>query len=54
MRARSNRIGGQPDVWSERGAGTEVEVTIPAPVTYGGHAGRRFRMFKCKVRDNSG
>ena len=48
MRERSKRIGGQLDVWSERGAGTEVELTIPASVAYGGHAGRRFRVFKSK------
>jgi signal transduction histidine kinase len=33
MRERSKRIGGKLDVWSERGAGTEVELTIPASTT---------------------
>jgi hypothetical protein len=36
MRERSKGIGGQLDVWSERGAGTEVELTIPESVAYGG------------------
>jgi ligand-binding sensor domain-containing protein/signal transduction histidine kinase len=49
MRERSKRIGGQLDVWSERGAGTEVELTIPASIAYGGHAGPRMRGFKSKA-----
>jgi len=44
MRERSKGIGGQLDVWSEREAGTEVELTIPASVAYGGHVGRRQHM----------
>ena len=35
MRERSVRAGGTLNVWSERNAGTEVEVTIPARVAYG-------------------
>jgi signal transduction histidine kinase len=53
MRERAKGIGGQLDVWSERGAGTEVELTIPASVAYGGHAGRRFRLFKRKAGTTS-
>jgi len=53
MRERSKGIGGQLDVWSERGAGTEVELTIPASVAYGGHVGRRFRLFKSKGETTS-
>jgi signal transduction histidine kinase len=53
MRERSKRIGGQLDVWSEREAGTEVELTIPASVAYGGHVGRRFRLFKRKGETTS-
>ncbi len=49
MRERSKGIGGQLDVRSERGAGTEVELTIPASVAYGRHASRRFRLFKSKT-----
>jgi signal transduction histidine kinase len=49
MRERSKGIGGQLEVWSERGAGTEVELTIPATVAYGSHVRRRFRVFKRKA-----
>ena len=41
MRERAQSIGGQLEVWSEQGAGTEVELTIPASIAYGAHAGRR-------------
>ena len=53
MHERSKGIGGQLDVWSERGAGTEVELTIPASVAYGRHPGRRFRLFKRKAETTS-
>ena len=49
MRERAKRIGGQLEVWSERGAGTEMELSVPASVAYGNHASRRFRLFKSKV-----
>ena len=49
MRERAKGIGGQLEVWSEQGAGTEVELTMPASVAYAGHAGRRFRLFKRKA-----
>jgi signal transduction histidine kinase/ligand-binding sensor domain-containing protein len=53
MRERSKGIGGQLDVWGERGAGTEVELTIPASVAYGSHRGGRFRVFKSKAEKAS-
>lgn len=34
IRERADRIGAHLDFWSEAGAGTEVEVTIPAAVAY--------------------
>jgi ligand-binding sensor domain-containing protein/signal transduction histidine kinase len=34
MRERAKQIGGKFDVWSEQGAGTEVELTVPASVVY--------------------
>lgn len=34
MRERSRQIGGHLDVWSELGAGTEVELTVPASAAY--------------------
>ncbi|MBC8164234.1 MAG: hypothetical protein H7Y20_00005 [Bryobacteraceae bacterium] len=35
MRERAQRLGAQLDFWSEAGAGTEVQLTIPAIVAYG-------------------
>jgi signal transduction histidine kinase len=35
MRERAKRFGGQLEIWSEHGAGTEVDLTIPASVAYG-------------------
>jgi len=52
MRERAKSIGGQLEVWSEQGAGTELELTIPASVAYGSQAGRRFRLFKGNVGKN--
>ena len=34
IRERAERIGGQLEFWSERGAGTEVQLSVPAPVAY--------------------
>ncbi len=34
MRERAKRIGGELELWSEPGAGTEVELKIPGPVAY--------------------
>ena len=34
VRERAERIGSQVDFWSESGAGTEVELTVPAAVAY--------------------
>jgi signal transduction histidine kinase len=34
MRERAETLGGKMEVWSESGAGTEVELTIPAAVAY--------------------
>jgi signal transduction histidine kinase/ligand-binding sensor domain-containing protein len=44
MRERAKAIGGKLEVWSEHGAGTEVELTIPASIAYGTRPGRRFRL----------
>jgi len=52
MRERAKRIGGQLEVWSEHGAGTEVELTVPASLAYGRHARRRRRLFTRKVGTN--
>jgi signal transduction histidine kinase/ligand-binding sensor domain-containing protein len=34
MRERAERLGGELEVWSEPGAGTEVELRIPASIVY--------------------
>ncbi len=36
MRERAKNFGGEMEVWSEGGAGTEVELTIPGSIAYGG------------------
>ncbi len=51
MRERAQRIGSRLDFWSEAGAGTEVELTVPAAVAYQKQRnGRRFRLFR-KARE---
>jgi signal transduction histidine kinase len=40
MRERAKRIGGKLDVWTETGAGTEIELSIPGSIAYGTSAGR--------------
>lgn len=34
MRERTQKIGGQLKIWSQGGAGTEIELTIPAAIAY--------------------
>ena len=34
MRERSQKIGAELQIWSQQGAGTEVELSIPAKVAY--------------------
>jgi nitrate/nitrite-specific signal transduction histidine kinase len=41
MRERAEQVGGHLSVWSERKAGTEVELIIPATVAYGSMSGRQ-------------
>ena len=52
VRERAKRIGAQLKVWSESGAGTEVELTVPASVAYAGaHVRRRrFGLFPIRPR----
>jgi signal transduction histidine kinase len=35
MRERAERLGGELEVWSEPGAGTEIELRVPASIAYG-------------------
>ena len=41
MRERAKTFGGNLEVWSEHGAGTEIKLRIPAPVAYGRSKARR-------------
>jgi signal transduction histidine kinase len=50
IRERAKHIGARLDFWSEAGAGTEVELTVPASVAYGtSRNGPGFRLFRKKV-----
>jgi signal transduction histidine kinase len=40
MRERAEQIGAQLDIWSEAGAGTEIDLRIPGSVAYGTSSGR--------------
>lgn len=47
IRERSQKIGAKLDFWSEVGAGTEVQLVVPASVAYEKHTGEpRFRLFR--------
>jgi signal transduction histidine kinase len=54
VRERAQRIGGQLDLWSEAGAGTEVQLIVPAAVAYEkGRDGTGFRLFqKTRIREH--
>jgi len=52
MRERAERVGASLDFWSEMGAGTEVELTVPASMAYQkGRNGRRFQLFHRRGND---
>jgi ligand-binding sensor domain-containing protein/signal transduction histidine kinase len=48
MSERAKRFGGRLAVWSEQGAGTEIELTVPAAVAYGSASERRRFWFSRK------
>jgi signal transduction histidine kinase/ligand-binding sensor domain-containing protein len=50
MRERAKQIGAQLEVWSELGAGTEVELSIPGSIAYEGFPTARFRLFRKRTR----
>jgi ligand-binding sensor domain-containing protein/signal transduction histidine kinase len=53
MRERARRIGGKLDVWSATGAGTEIELNLPASIAYGTSPGRGvLRLFRKKVANS--
>jgi signal transduction histidine kinase len=50
IRERAKRIGARLEFWSEAGAGTEVDLTVPASVVYGtSRSGPRFNLFRKKT-----
>jgi signal transduction histidine kinase len=50
IRERAKRIEGRFDIWSEAGAGTEIELTVPASRAYAKlQAPRRFGLFRKKT-----
>jgi ligand-binding sensor domain-containing protein/signal transduction histidine kinase len=50
IRERAKRFGARLDFWSEAGAGTEVELTVPASIAYANfRSGSGFRLFGKKV-----
>jgi len=53
MEERAKRVGGQLDVWSKLGAGTEVELRIPGQIAYDVlPAGKFARIFRRKANQN--
>lgn len=52
MRERAKSIQGQLEVWSEAGAGTEVELLVRAAIAYRGHSRQRSRVFGIKAGMN--
>jgi signal transduction histidine kinase len=55
MRERAKSFGGKLEVWSEVGAGTEVELTVPGAIAYGkSEARRRFWLWRKKIGESDG
>jgi len=53
MRERAKGIGGEFELWSEQGAGTEIELILTASIAYQSYTRRHFRLFTNKVGTNS-
>ena len=53
MRERAKSVGGDLEVWSKVGSGTEVELTVPASVAYGTSQGWHWPVFARKTRIKS-
>jgi ligand-binding sensor domain-containing protein/signal transduction histidine kinase len=55
MRERGKSLGGKLEVWSEVGAGTEVELTVPGAIAYGkSKVRRRFWLRRKKIGESDG
>jgi len=47
VRERAERIGARLKIWSEQGAGTEIELTVPAAIAYeGARVNSQFKLFR--------
>jgi signal transduction histidine kinase/ligand-binding sensor domain-containing protein len=54
IRERAKQIGAQLDFWSEVGAGTEIQLTVPAKIAYEEFQdGSKFRLFRKAKREDS-
>jgi signal transduction histidine kinase len=55
MRERAQRFGGKLEVWSEHGAGTEIELSVPGAIAYGkSEPRRRFWLWRKKIGESDG
>jgi signal transduction histidine kinase/ligand-binding sensor domain-containing protein len=52
IRERAKQIGAELTVWSELGAGTEVELNIPGSIAYEVVPGPRFRIFRKRTEQD--
>jgi signal transduction histidine kinase/ligand-binding sensor domain-containing protein len=52
IRERAKQIGAELSVWSELGAGTEVELNIPGSIAYEVVPGARFRIFRKRTEQD--
>jgi len=55
MRERAKSFGGKLEVWSEHGAGTEIELSVPGAIAYGKSETRRsFWLRRKKIGESDG
>jgi signal transduction histidine kinase/ligand-binding sensor domain-containing protein len=55
MRERAKGFGGKLEVWSEHGAGTEIELSVPGAIAYGkSEPRRRFWLGRKKIGESDG
>jgi hypothetical protein len=55
MRERAKSFGGKLEVWSEHGAGTEIELSVPGAIAYGkSEPRRRFWLWRKKIGKSDG
>jgi signal transduction histidine kinase/streptogramin lyase len=53
IRERAKQIGARLEVWSEAGAGTEIELTVPASVAYAKSRDVGFRLFHKRTKTHA-